>query len=314
MGYWLMQKLHESSSVNSALARADGQRIWQTAIAFSFVILWASGFVVPRAFVAHAEPLTFVAYRNGGAALFLIAVALVLRDAWPVRRADIAGLLWSGALLQGFSVMGLYWAVYWGLPAGIAALVGGLQPALTAIVAAQIAGEALSVQQWGGIALGFAGLGIAIGPKVESAQISIVLALIALAGVACMAYASISQKRYEQSAGPWSRTALLFVGATIPASIGAALLEHLHMDWQSLPLIAVYVWSVFALAIGATMALLFLIRQGQAARAASLIYLVPPTSALMAYLGFGERLGWMQVLGFVVAGCGVAVVQFKRAK
>ena len=91
------------------------------------------------------------------------------------------------------------------------------------------------------------------------------------------------------------------------------MLEHFHMDWQSPPLIAVYIWSVFALAIGATMALRFLIRQGQAARAASLIYLVPPTSALMAYLAFGERLDWMQVVGFAVAGCGVALVQFTRA-
>ena len=121
----------------------------------------------------------------------LIAVALALRDAWPEHRADIAGLLWSGALLQGFSVMGLYWAVYWGLPVGIAALVGGLQPAMTAMFAAQIAGEGLSLPQWGGIALGFLGLGIAIVPKIESAQISHASALFALAGVGCMAYASI---------------------------------------------------------------------------------------------------------------------------
>jgi drug/metabolite transporter (DMT)-like permease len=277
-------------------------------IGIAFVMCWASGFVVPRVLVPYAEPVTFVALRNGGAAILLAGIALAIRSSWP-RLRDVRGLLWVGALLQGFSVMGLYWAVYWGLPVGIAALIGGLQPSLTAMFAAALLGEELGLSQWSGIALGFLGLTIAIWPKVSAAGSGIALVLSALVGVACMAYASIRQKRYEHAGDPWSRTTIMFVGASVPAAVGAALVEHGYVVWNG-PMVAVYAWSVVALAVGATMGLLFLIARGQAARAAALIYLVPPTSALMAYLGFGERISVMQIAGFFASAVGVALVQF----
>jgi drug/metabolite transporter (DMT)-like permease len=126
-----------------------------------------------------------------------------------------------------------------------------------------------------------------------------------------MAYASLYQKRFEQVGDPWSRTALMFIGATVPALVAACLLERAHIVFAP-ALLAVWMWSVFALAIGATMALLFLIRKGQASRAASLIYLVPPVSALMAYAGFGEAIHLIQIAGFAVAASGVALVQVKE--
>jgi drug/metabolite transporter (DMT)-like permease len=205
--------------------------------------------------------------------------------------------------------MGLYWAVYWGLPVGVAALAGGLQPALTAVFAALLLGEQMSLTQWSGVAFGFFGLATAVWPKVELGGAGLTLLASALGGVACMAYASVYQKRFANAGDPWTRTALMFVGATVPAVIGAVLFENGQLHWN-LPMIAVYGWSVIALAVGATMGLLFLIERGQAVRAASLIYLVPPTSALMAYIGFGETLGALQVLGFAISALGVALVQF----
>jgi drug/metabolite transporter (DMT)-like permease len=278
-----------------------------------FVLLWASGFVVPRAFAPYAEPLTFVAVRNAGAGIVLVLVALAFRRPWPAARADRLGLMWAGALLQGFFLMAGYWAIVRGLAVGVAALIGALQPALTALFAAWMVGERVNRTQWIGLALGFAGVIVVISPKLGSAQAhaSIGLALLFLGGVACAAYASIYQKRFERSGDPWTRTALILVGATIPAAIGAGLLEHGHVVWAA-PLLAVYVWSVFALAIGATTTLLFLIGKGQAAKAASLIYLVPPVSAVMAYLGFGEPIGWALIAGFVLTALGVALVQWRQ--
>jgi drug/metabolite transporter (DMT)-like permease len=296
-------------------ATKDGSRVerrWLILIGAGFVLCWASGFVVPRVFVPYCEPLTFVAIRNGGAALVLIALALLFQGKWPRERADIAGLLWAGACLQGFALMGLYWAVYWGLPVGIAALVGGLQPAFTALFAAALVGEEIGVAQWAGVALGFVGLAVAVWPKVELERAGIELLMCALGGVACMAYASVYQKQFADVGDPWTRTALLFIGASGPALVGAMLLEHGHVVWNA-PMIAVYLWSVVALAVGATMGLLFLIERGQASRAASLIYLVPPTSALMAYAAFGETISAVQMLGFAVSAAGVALVQFARA-
>ncbi len=222
-------------------------RLGMVAIGAGFVLCWASGFVVPRVFVDFAEPLTFVALRNGGAALVLLAISFALGATWPQAPRDIGGLVWTGACLQGFSVMGLYWAVYSGLPVSIAALIGGLQPALTALFAIELAGESLSFAQWTGVALGFAGLATAVWPKIA-----------------------------------WEGN-----GLVLPLS---------------------------ALAVGATMALLFLIQRGQASRAASLIYLVPPVSAAMAYAGFGETVAAWQVVGFGISAIGVALVQLKQDK
>ncbi len=275
-----------------------------------FVLLWASGFVVPRAFAPYAGPLTFIAARNVGAALVLVLVALALRRPWPRANGDRLGLLWTGALLQGFFLMAGYWAIVNGLAVGVGALIGALQPGLTALFAAFMVGEGLSRRQWIGLALGFAGVGVVISPKLAGGQghASLVLAALFLGGVACAAYASVYQKRFEESGDAWSRTALIFVGAAIPPAIAAALLEHERVSF-ALPLVAVYLWSVFALAIGATMTLLYLIAKGQAAKAASLIYLVPPVSALMAYFGFGEPIGWALIAGFAITAAGVALVQ-----
>jgi drug/metabolite transporter (DMT)-like permease len=284
------------------------------AIAALFVLLWASGLVVPRAFGPYIEPITFVAARNGGAALVLIIIALALRRPWPSNRNQQFGLMWAGALLQGFFLMAVYWSIHRGLPVGIAALAAGLQPAMTAMFAGWMIGERVSARQWIGIGLGFVGLVLVMTPKLGAGHAATTagLAVLALAGVACASYASIYQKRFETAGDAVTRTALIFVGALIPPLIGAPLIEEMHVTW-AVPLLAVYAWSVVALAIGATMALLHLIRKGQAAKAASLIYLVPPVSAAMAYLGFGETVAPVQIAGFAVAAFGVGLVQVRRA-
>jgi drug/metabolite transporter (DMT)-like permease len=287
----------------------DAARTVDYALPAIFVLLWASGFVVPRAFAPYVAPFTFITARNAGAALVLVLLALALRRPWPETRADCLGLMWAGALLQGFFLMAGYWAIVDGLAVGFAALIGALQPALTALFAALMVGEGLGRRQWLGLALGFAGVAVVISPKLAGGQghASIILALVFLAGVACAAYASVYQKRFEQTGDAWTRTALIFIGATIPAAIGA-LFEDGRVS-VSAPLIGVYLWSVLALAIGATMTLLYLIQKGQAAKAASLIYLVPPVSAVMAYFGFGEPIGWALIAGFAVTALGVWLVQ-----
>jgi drug/metabolite transporter (DMT)-like permease len=267
---------------------------------------------VPRAFAPYSEPLTFTAMRNAAAATVLIVATILLRRPWPHSLRDQIGLLWSGALLQGVFLAAIYWSIYHGLATGIAALIGGLQPAFTAMCAALMIGEAVTITQWGGIALGFVGVLLVISPKLADANapVSVGLALLALFGVLCGAYASIYQKRFEHAGDLWSRTAILFVGALIPPLLGGLAFEQRTVDW-SLTLVAVYAWSVLALAVGATMMLLYLLQQGAASRAVSLIYLVPPTAALMAYAAFGERIAPVQLAGFVVAAIGVWLVQRK---
>jgi drug/metabolite transporter (DMT)-like permease len=284
-------------------------RAFDYALPAVFVLLWASGIVVPRAFKPYVEPFIFVAARNAGAAVVLVLLALALRRPWPKTRGDRLGLSWAGALLQGFFLMAAYWAIVQGLQVGVAALIAALQPGLTALFAAFMVGEGLNRRQWLGLALGFAGVAVVISPKLVGGEGhgSVLLALVFVAGVACAAYASIYQKRFERTGDALTRTALIFIGATVPAAIGA-LFEGGALT-LTVPLAAVYLWSVFALAIGATMALLYLIHKGEAAKAASLIYLVPPVSAVMARLGFGEPIGWALLAGFAVTALGVWMVQ-----
>jgi drug/metabolite transporter (DMT)-like permease len=304
-----------NDQMHPAFVRDRAERLGALAIDYLlpvvFVLLWASGFVVPRAFAPYAEPLTFVAARNAGATVVLVLIALALRRPWPRPWADRFGLLWAGALLQGFLLMAVYWAIVKGLAVGVAALIGALQPALTALFAAVMVGEGLNRRQWIGLVLGFAGVAVVISPKLARGEhASVILALVFLVGVACAAYASVYQKRFERVGDAWTRTALMFIGATIPPALGALLVEHGRVA-VAVPLVAVYVWSVFPLAIGATMTLLYLIAKGQAAKAASLIYLVPPASAVMAWLGFGEPIGWPLIVGFAITALGVALVQAK---
>ena len=306
--------IHEHIGLTPAAARRETRssraaHLLDYTLPATFVLLWASGFVVPRAFAPYAPPFMFITARNAGAAAVLVLLGLALRRRWPTTHADRLGLIWAGALLQGFFLMAGYWAIANGLSVGLAALIGALQPALTALLASAMVGEGLGRRQWFGLALGFAGVAVVISPKLASGegQGSLLLALVCLAGVACAAYASVYQKRFERTGDAWTRTALMFIGATIPAAIGA-LFESDGVS-VGVPLVAVYLWSVFALAIGATMTLLYLIQKGQAAKAASLIYLVPPVSAVMAWLGFGEPIGWALIAGFAITALGVWLVK-----
>jgi drug/metabolite transporter (DMT)-like permease len=304
-------KVHQRIALPAVVSPRPMARAFDSALPAVFVLSWASGFVVPRAFKPYVEPFTFITARNAGAAVVLVLFALALRSSWPTTRADRLGLIWTGALLQGFFLMAGYWAIVAGLAVGVAALIGALQPGLTALCAAVMVGEGLNRRQWLGLALGFAGVAVVISPKLINGEGhgSVLLALVFLAGVACAAYASVYQKRFEHARDALTRTALIFVGATVPAAVGA-LFEGGSLTVTA-PLVAVYLWSVFALAIGATMALLYLIQKGEAAKAASLIYLVPPVSAVMAWFGFDEPIGWALIAGFAITALGVWLVQKK---
>ena len=288
---------------------------FEAVVATAIVFFWSSGFVVPRMFAPHADPITFVALRNAGAMLILALIALTLRSPWPQQWAERLGLMWAGALFQGFYLMALYWAIFCGLPVAIAALIAGLQPAFTAVFAAMLLGEKLSAGQTSGIALGLCGIGLVLSPKLMTtgAGTTLGLSLISLAGVAGGAYGSVYQKRFEHAGDDWTRAALFFVGAFLPPGALALVIDERPIEWTG-GLIAVYLWSVVSLAIGGTMGLLYLIRKEQATRAAALLYLVPPISTLMAYMGFGERIVLVQVAGFLVVAAGVYLVQAQQGE
>lgn len=274
-----------------------------------FVVLWATGFVVARLSAPHAEPLTFLALRFPIAGLAFVVIALFLRAPWP-RGKGILHAMVAGALLHGGYLGPIYWAVAQGMPAGVAALIVGLQPLMTSILAARMVGEEITWRHWGGLAAGFLGVGMVLAPKLSfaaGAGITPVTAGTTIAGALCVSLGTVYQKRFATGLNLATGGVWQYAGASLVVVAGAALTENFHFDGSSQVWFAL-AWSVIILSIISISLLMILIRQGEVSRVSALIYLVPGVAALMAYGLFDERLNLLQLLGMVVCAAAVLVV------
>ncbi|MGU3361692.1 DMT family transporter [Methylobacterium sp. M6A4_1b] len=274
-----------------------------------FVLIWATGFVAARFVAPHAEAFTFVAIRVVAVALLLGGLALALRSRWPRGRTGWLHAGFAGLLMQGIYVIGVFWSVQHGLPSGIAALVGSLQPLLTATLAGRFLGERVSQRRWLGIGTGFSGALLVLAPKVGASDPSgiPVHALAAcLFAMVAMTGGTLWQKRYGASTDLISNAAIQFVGAACLA-VPAALLFGTGGFDGSTSLWLGLVWSVIVNSVGGILLLLLLIRRGAVAGVASLLFLVPPVAAVMAYALFGESLAPIQMGGMAIATFGVAL-------
>ncbi|HYF55012.1 MAG TPA: DMT family transporter, partial [Salinarimonas sp.] len=199
------------------------------------------------------------------------------------------------------------WSVKHGLPAGIAALIAGLQPLATAALVGPLLGERVSPRRWAGIAIGFLGALLVVAPRLGGAEgFPPVSLLVCVAGMISITFGTIWQKRTGGTADPRTNTIAQYAGALLVTLPVALLLEEGRLDPTPAFLVGL-AWAVVGLSIGAIGLLMLLIRRGAVAGVAALLYLVPPVSALMAYAGFGETLSAVQVLGMAVAAAGVAV-------
>lgn len=280
-----------------------------SAVSSVFVLIWASGFVAARFVSPHAEAFTFVAIRVVGVSLVLALIAAGLGARWPRDRAGWRDALVAGVLMQGLYVIGVFWSVQHGLPAGIAALVGSLQPLLTAAMAGPLLGEIVSRRRWTGIVTGFAGALLVLAPKVGAADASGIpgLPLLACLGaMVAMTLGTLWQKSHSGRADLLPNATIQFVGASLLA-IPAALVFGTGRFDGSAPLWAGLAWSILVNSVAGILLLLVLIRRGEVAGVAALLFLVPPVSALMAYAMFGEALAPVQMAGMGLAAIGVAI-------
>ncbi len=273
-----------------------------------FVLIWSTGFIAARLVTPYADPLTFLCYRYLLTIVAFIAIAIALGAPWPRGVRAWANALIAGVLLQGIYLGGVFWAVRDGLPAGIAALVVGLQPLLTALLAFPLLGETVGARKWVGIVLGFGGALLVLEPRlaVDISQLAPAPLIAVFASMLAITLGTIWQKRTGATADIRTNAAVQFIGAAFVTIPVALVIENgrFEMVWQTW---AGLLWSSLGLSVGAISLLLFLIRRGSVASVASLFYLVPPVVALFAYLLFGETLNLLQVVGMVVAAIGVAV-------
>ncbi len=282
---------------------------WLRATPAIFVLIWSTGFVVAKFGLPYSSPLWFLNLRFV-AVIAVLALALpFFHVPWPSRRAMV-DIAIAGVLLQAGYLGGVWVAISQGMPAGLAALIVGLQPVVTALAAPAI-GERVSGRQWAGFALGFVGVTLVVLDKLSSpgmTSASVVLDVVALVSITA---GTLYQKRRCPSFDLRAGTLIQFV-ASLAITVPLALVFETWRVRFTPQFIAAWAWSVFGLSI-AGMALLFpLIRRGEATRVTSLFYLTPPVTALLAWFVFGEALGHRALFGMACAVVGVALVVAKR--
>src|SRR5574343_1565801 len=271
-----------------------------------FVFLWSTGFVGAKYGLPYAEPLSFLLTRYGLVIALMTAIALATGAPWPKRRRDWLHIGVSGVLVHAIYLGGVFVAIKHGLSAGITALVVGMQPLLTGLLSGSMLGEKVSARQWSGLGLGFVGIALVVSGKLGDGALGPMLipALVALLGITA---GTLYQKRFCPEFDLRSGSVIQFVPSAVLTAIAVALFEDYRIDWNVHFLFALG-WLVLVLSIGAISLLNLLIRSGSAVNVASLFYLTPPTTALIAFFVFGENLSLTVAFGMAVAVSGVYLV------
>lgn len=268
-----------------------------------FVLLWSTGFIGAKFGLPHAEPLTFLLIRYLLVLALMTLVALAMRAPWPRDPRQWFHIGVAGLLVHGVYLGGVFVSISKGLPAGVASLVVGIQPLLTAVGAGWLLKEAVLARQWLGLVLGFVGVTMVVSGKLGSGFGLDALwpALAALAGITV---GTLYQKRFCHSFD-WRTGAIAqFLPTAIATAAAVSLTEDFRVDWAP-DFIFALAWLVLVLSVGAISLLNMLIRRGSAVNLASLFYLVPPCTALIAWLLFDERLAGMALVGMALAVWGV---------
>ena len=270
-----------------------------------FVLIWSTGFIVARYGMPHAPPMKFLAMRYLLSVMCFAAWAWLARAALPATRTQWGHLAVTGMLMHAGYLGGVWAAVKLGMGAGLVALLEGLQPVLTAVWVSSQGGR-VTPRQWGGLALGFAGLALVVRQKLGLGEIH-ALNL----GLACIALLSITvgtlyQKRFVTPCDVRSAS-LVQLMAAFAVTLPLALLEGEGMRWNP-ELAGAMAWSVLALTLGGSSLLYLLIQRGAATSVTSLLYLVPPSTALMAWALFDEPITALTVAGMALTAFGVSLV------
>lgn len=268
-----------------------------------FVLLWSTGFIGAKLGLPHAEPLSFLLIRYVLVIGLMCLVAVLTRAPWPRDARAWFHIGVSGVLVHGIYLGGVFIAIAKGLPAGVASLVVGMQPLLTAVGAGWLLGDKVLPRQWLGLALGFVGVALVVSGKLGNGYEidALIPVLVALLGITL---GTLYQKRFcprfdlrTGAIAQFVPTAILTLGVVLAT-------ESFRVDWAPEFIFAMG-WLVLVLSVGAISLLNILIRSGSAVNVATLFYLVPPSTALIAWLVFGETLSNGAIAGMALAVWGV---------
>jgi drug/metabolite transporter (DMT)-like permease len=283
------------------------QAAWQGTVPGLFVLLWATGFVIGKLGLPYAPPFTILLLRFAAAAALMLLLSVATRAPWPRSGREALHIAVVGLLLQTVYLGGCYAAMADGIPAGLTALIVGLQPLLTATVVGPLLGERVTQRQWIGLVIGFAGVMLVLWDKLDFAGLQLrgfVYALGALVGISA---AIVYQKRFCGTVDLRSGAVIQYGAAALgmlPLALGAGFGG---VRWTATFLFS-FAWLVLVLSLGTISLLLWLVRRGVASKVASLFYLTPPVAAFGGFLLFGETLAPPALAGMALAALGVALV------
>jgi drug/metabolite transporter (DMT)-like permease len=296
---------NNSQNVVSSVAPA-----WLSPIPIFFVVLWSTGFIVAKFGLPFAPPITFLILRCCVALLVLIPLVIIWKAPWP--DAAAAGhIAVAGLLLQAGYLAGVWCAIKLGMPAGVAALIVGMQPIITAAFAPLI-GEKVRPRQWLGLLFGLTGVALVVAAKISLIGLSAAAIIASLLALAAITVGTMYQRHFCPRFDLRTGTAIQFAASAVlllPFAIWfeAFSLPLTTVEWTP-RFIGALMWSVLGLSIGAIFLLFKLLRRSDATQVTSLLYLTPPTTAIMAWLMFGEAFNLLGMLGMAVAVMGVIFV------
>ncbi len=272
-----------------------------------FVLLWSTGFLGIKLGSPHADPMTFLSIRFALTTVLLTAFVLLVRAPWPVTAAAFGHTMVVGTLIHLTYISGVLFAVIEGVSTGVVALVMGIQPLITAALVGRVLGERVSAIQWAGLLLGFVGVGLVVFEKLSIGEATPLGFFFAALGLTGITGGTLYQKRFCDGAD--LRTGLVIqIGTAFVLSFAIAFLfEDMRVEWTG-ELVFAVVWLSLVVSIGAFTLLMLLLRRGAMARVTVLLYLTPPTTAVLGWFFFSEALGPLALIGMAVAVVGVALV------
>ncbi|WP_114325271.1 DMT family transporter [Candidatus Colwellia aromaticivorans] len=275
-----------------------------------FVWLWSTGFIGAKYGLPYAEPFILLFYRMLITLVCLGFIALWIKSSWPSLRSAFHMAV-SGLLIHGFYLGGVFYAIAGDMPAGLVSLIVGLQPLVTTMAAIIVLKERVVSYQWLGLLLGLLGVGLVLFEKLGGAgQLpefplwTLGCAFISLIGISL---GTVYQKRFGDAIDLIPGAFIQYCAAALLFALGTFLFESQKVEWNMQLMLAMG-WLVLGLSIGAILLLMQLINQGAASEVASLFYLVPPVTAIEAYILFDEQFEFLALCGGVMSVFGVALV------
>ena len=287
-------------------------------IPWVFVWIWSTGFIAAKYGLPYAEPFTLLSYRFVITLFFLLILIIYKKSPWPETRLDFFHLLIAGVLIHGVYLGGVFQALKWGMPAGLGAMVIGLQPIGMALVAGVLLKEEVSKKQWTGLIMGLVGLYLVLFDSLDLTEqiafdgfpiwavFAVIISLFAIS------IGTIYQKRFCSNMDLYSGAWVQYFSASILCILVVLFFENGEVSWSRTFILAM-TWQVLGLSIGAILLLMTMIKKDALASVGSYFYLVAPLVAIQAWFLFEETIGLSALAGVVLISFGVAITTSKKS-